>query len=110
MKGPGNGDFLHENPPIVMKPSSTLPRSSPMLPWIVRNRIQSRRWMTWLCNWRERKSYSVILPANSRNRHRAFARRICRGERQSGWNSRGLATTIATERAREVATFNRFGL
>jgi hypothetical protein len=48
--------------------------------------------------------------AISRKRQKALASFICPGERHSGSNSSGLATTIAAHRAREVATLSRFGL
>ncbi len=45
--------------------------------------------------------------AISRKRQKAFASRICQGVRHSGKNNSGLATTVARQRAREVATFSR---
>ena len=45
---------------------------------------------------------------NSRNRHSAFANRICLGDRQSGAKRRGFATRTTAHRALEVATFSRF--
>ena len=48
--------------------------------------------------------------ASSTNRARAFASCIWRGVRQRARSSSGLATTTATQRARDVATFSRLRL
>jgi len=44
--------------------------------------------------------------ATSTSWHRALTRRICSGVRQFASRSRGLATTMATARARETATLS----
>jgi len=46
--------------------------------------------------------------ASSANRHSPFASCICRGVRHAGATRAGLATIIAAQRARDVATFKRF--
>jgi hypothetical protein len=48
--------------------------------------------------------------ANSEKRQNAFASFIWRGALASAANKSGLATTIDTQRAREVATFSLFEL
>ena len=48
-------------------------------------------------------------PLASQARHSAFTSAICRGVAQEACTSRGLATTIAIARARDVATFSRRG-
>lgn len=52
------------------------------------------------------RCYGVTMVANSRYRHSAFARAICRGVLQSGANRRGLATMKTAQRARDEATFS----
>jgi hypothetical protein len=48
--------------------------------------------------------------ATSTYRHNAFASRICLGVRHDGDSSLGDPTTIAAQRARDVATLRRFRL
>ena len=50
------------------------------------------------------------LAASSTNRHSAFASRICSGVRARTRSRSGEATTTATQRARDVATFIRWRL
>ena len=64
----------------------------------------------WASRLAESPSCRAAESPSSRNRHNAFASRICCGDRHSGSNNRGDATRIATARARDVATFNRLRL
>src|SRR6185437_4238744 len=54
--------------------------------------------------------FEVQLAANSEKRQNAFASFIWRGALASAANRSGLATTIDTQRPREVATLSRFAL
>jgi hypothetical protein len=51
-----------------------------------------------------------ITFAISRYRQNAFASMICCGVLHSTWNKAGLATSTATQRARDTATLSRFKL